>query len=398
MAASGTPTPTYQWQVSVGGGAFTNLTNAAPYSGVTTGTLTITGATAGLSGNQYRAVATNGVAPDATSAAATLTVNVAPAITTQPANQTVNAGQNAAFTVAASGTPTPTYQWQVSVGGGAFTNLTNGAPYSGVTTTTLAITGATAGLSGNQYRAIATNGVAPDATSTAATLTVNVAPAITTQPANQTVNAGQTATFTVAASGTPTPTYQWQVSVGGGAFTNLTNAAPYSGVTTTTLTITGTTAGLSGNQYRALATNSVASATSNPALLTVNGAPTITTQPTNQTVTAGQNATFTVAASGTPTPTYQWQVSIGGGAFTNLANGAPYSGVTTTTLTITAAAAGLSGNQYRAAASNGVAPKCDVGRRNFDGQRPAAGIESHIQRDQSACPIHRAASHDRFHR
>ena len=85
--------------------------------------------------------------------------NVAPAITTQPANQAVNAGQNAAFTVAASGTPTPTYQWQVSVGGGAFTNLTNGAPYSGVTTTTLAITGATAGLSGNQYRAIATNGV-----------------------------------------------------------------------------------------------------------------------------------------------------------------------------------------------------------------------------------------------
>ena len=78
---------------------------AAPYSGVTTGTLTITGATAGLSGNQYRAIAANGVAPNATSAAATLTVNVAPAITTQPANQTVNAGQNAAFTVAASGTP-----------------------------------------------------------------------------------------------------------------------------------------------------------------------------------------------------------------------------------------------------------------------------------------------------
>ena len=187
----------------------------APYSGVTTATLTITGATAGLSGNQYRVVGTNS-AGTATSNAATLTVNTAPTITTQPTSQTVNAGQNVTFVVGANGTPTPTYQWQLSSGGGPFTNLTNAAPYSGVTTATLTITGAAAGLSGNQYRALVTNGVAPDATSAAATLTVNVAPAITTQPANQTVNAGQTAAFSVVATGTPAPTYQWQVSSGGG--------------------------------------------------------------------------------------------------------------------------------------------------------------------------------------
>jgi len=38
--------------------------------------------------------------------------------------------------------------------------------------------------------------------------TTTVAPVITTQPVARTVNAGQTATFTVAATGTPAPTYQ----------------------------------------------------------------------------------------------------------------------------------------------------------------------------------------------
>src|SRR5947209_16609005 len=50
-------------------------------------------------------------------------------------------------------------------------------------------------------------------TSSAATLTVNaapVAPSITTQPASQTVTAGQTASFSVAATGTAPLSYQWQ--------------------------------------------------------------------------------------------------------------------------------------------------------------------------------------------
>src|SRR5262249_27607211 len=159
--------------------------------------------------------------------------------------------------------------------------------YSGVTTSVLTLTGVTQGLNNNQYRVVATNSVG-SATSNAAVLTVNTAPAITTQPVNQTVNAGQNASFTAAASGTPTPTYQCQLSTNGGTSSpNLANGAPYSGVTTATLTITAATAGLSGNQYRAVATNSAASATSNAAVLTVNTAPAITTQPANQTIVAG---------------------------------------------------------------------------------------------------------------
>jgi uncharacterized repeat protein (TIGR01451 family) len=104
--------------------------------------------------------------------AATLTVNVVPALTTQPANQTVTAAGNASFTVAASGTPAPTLQWQVSTNGGStWTDVSNGGVYSGATTGTLAITGATAGMTGYQYRCVATN-AAGAATSNAVTLTV----------------------------------------------------------------------------------------------------------------------------------------------------------------------------------------------------------------------------------
>src|SRR5262249_8199285 len=50
--------------------------------------------------------------------------------------------------------------------------------------------------------------------------------------------------------------------------------------------------------------------------------PIITTQPANQSVTAGQSATFTAAASGNPTPTVQWEVSTDGGTTWNAIGGA----------------------------------------------------------------------------
>ena len=69
------------------------------------------------------------------------------------------------------------------------------------------------------------------------------APSITAQPASRTNNAGQTATFTVTASGTPPLAYQWKVQ-SSGSYVNLSNAGKFSGVTTSTLTISE----LGGNQ------------------------------------------------------------------------------------------------------------------------------------------------------
>ena len=178
-------------------------------------------------------------------------------------------------------------------------------------------------------------------------IVVNTAPTITTQPTNQTATEGQNAVFTVAASGNPTPTYQWQVSTNNGSsWTNI------SGATSATYTLTGTTAAQNNNQYRCVVTNSHSAVNSNAAKLTVNAEistdnPAITTQPTNQDVMAGLDAVFTVAASGNPTPTYQWQVSTNNGSsWTNI------SGAKSAIYTLSKATATQSGNQYRCVVTN----------------------------------------------
>lgn len=74
--------------------------------------------------------------------------------------------------------------------------------------------------------------------------------------------------------------------------------------------------------------------------------PTITDQPDNLSVTEGDPAVFSVAATGTGTLTYQWQEDDGGG-FSNIANGGAYSGATTDELTIDPTTSGLDGYDYR---------------------------------------------------
>ena len=103
------------------------------------------------------------------------------------------------------------------------------------------------------------------------------------------------------------------------------------GATTTTLTVPNVLAGQNGTKFRAVFTNGAGTATTTAATLTVNFAPSVTTNPSDQTVSAGRRATFTAAASGNPTPTVQWQVSTDGGAtFSNIA------GATSTTLSFAA--------------------------------------------------------------
>jgi len=88
-----------------------------------------------------------------------------------------------------------------------------------------------------------------------------VAPSITTQPANQTVTAGQTAGFSVVASGTAPLAYQWQK-----------NGSDISGATSSLYTTPATTASDSGATFRVVVSNSAGNATSNNATLTVSAA------------------------------------------------------------------------------------------------------------------------------
>ena len=98
------------------------------------------------------------------------TVKYAPAITAQPAPQTVKEDEPAAFTVTASGTEPLTYQWQQSTDSGStWTNI------DGATSKTYTISNAAPDWNGRQYRCVVTNSVG-SVTSSAATLTVQENP------------------------------------------------------------------------------------------------------------------------------------------------------------------------------------------------------------------------------
>jgi peptidase A4-like protein/immunoglobulin I-set domain protein len=183
-----------------------------------------------------------------------------PVVTTNPTSVTVAAGAKATFTAAATGTPTPTVKWAYSLNGGAFKVI------AGATSTTLTLTASTS-ENGAAIEAEFTNS-AGSAKTTAATLTVTsstppAAPVVTTNPSSITVASGGTASFTAAATGSPTPTVLWQVSTDGGATYN-----SISGATSTTYSFTAATSE-NGYEYEAVFTNASGSATTSPATLTV---------------------------------------------------------------------------------------------------------------------------------
>jgi Immunoglobulin domain/Immunoglobulin I-set domain len=121
------------------------------------------------------------------------------------------------------------------------------------------------------------------------------APAIASNPTDLTVKAGDPASFTVTATGTPSPTFRWQRS-----------GSDIPGASNATYTIAATSRSDNGSRFRAVATNSAGSATSSEALLTVQWLQ-IATQPQSLSAVQGQQATFHVVADANPQPTYQWQ-------------------------------------------------------------------------------------------
>jgi len=252
---------TYQWYQFAT--SWTAISNGGVYSGATTNTLTITNPPASMNGYQYECIVSGTCTPTATSTAATMTVNSLPAITTQPVSTTVCNNANATFSVAATGTALA-YQWQESTNGGStWSNLSNSGVFSGVTTTTLTVTNPTTAMSGTEYQCVVSGTCAPNATSTAATLTVNAAPVITSQPTSPaTVCPSGVATFTVAATGTAL-TYQWYQYITG--WNPISNGGVYSGATTTTLTITNPTASMNGYLYECVVSGA------GPCSVTTNG-------------------------------------------------------------------------------------------------------------------------------
>jgi len=310
VTATGSPAPTYQWQK--GGTDLAGATSAA---------LSLTNVQSSDAGT-YDVVVSNS-SGSVTSASATLTVNAAataPSITSQPASSTVTAGGSASFSVTATGSPAPTYQWQKG-----------GAAIAGATAATLSLTSVQTADAGTYAVVIANS--AGSVTSASATLTVNpattpgTAPTISSQPAAATVTAGYSASFSVTATGSPTPTYQWQK--GGAAIAGATSAS---------LSLTSVQSSDAGI-YSVVVSNPSGSVTSANATLTVTAAtvpgtaPSITSQPAGLMLPAGYSGTLTVAATGTAPLSYQWRL-----------NGSAIPGATGSTLPLASVQAGASGS------------------------------------------------------
>jgi hypothetical protein len=141
----------------------------------------------------------------------------------------------------------------------------------------------------------------------------NLPPVILDQPQSQSVVGGFNTSFSVRAFGTPPLTYQWLFD--GTAISDKTNSMLFlSNVQTN-----------NGGDYQVIVSNAFGSVTSAVAHLTVQLlAPTITSQPQNQTVREGQIAAFSATASGSPPFSFQWRF-----------NGTNFLGATDWTLTLT---------------------------------------------------------------
>jgi pectate lyase len=247
-----------------------------------------------------------------------------PSINSQPQDQSIFTGQNAAFTVAVSGTPPFSYQWYYN----------NDTPLANGTNATLIITNAQLSDTGG-YSVIVTNAINSVESDTAElTVTTPSAPVIVSQPQGLTVFPGQSASFSVDADGSAPLTYQWYYNTN----TLLTNA------TSSTLTLTNIQPAADGT-YSVIVGNFVSSTNSDFAELSVDTnpvAPAFTLEPVSVSVLNGGTAVFNATAIGTAPIVYQWNK-----------NNTPVSGATNPTLTL-ANVQSTDAGSYTLSASNNV--------------------------------------------
>ncbi len=258
---------TYQWQ-EYNGSIWSNLSNGGVYSNVTTATLSVTNPAVGITGYKYRAQVSGTCAPAATSDGnATLTVNAAPSITSQPIDASICEGDNTTFGISATGFGR-SYQWEENSGSG-WLPISDGGLYSGAQSPDLTITGVLKGMDNYQYRCVVSGTCSPNATSNAVLLTVSPSTAILSQPQNAINCSGNTIKFGVVAIGTGIISYQWQSNITG-VWAALSNDVQISGVTTDTLVISDISIDNEG-LYRCIVSSSCgAPVTSTDAQLDVN--------------------------------------------------------------------------------------------------------------------------------
>lgn len=222
-----------------------------------------------------------------------------PSIGKQPQNVSVKAGEQATFTVAATGTDLK-YQWQIDRNDGkGFADIA-GADRASYTTSAV-----DKNCNGYKYQCVISNS-AGSVTTGAATLTVTEdvtppvqptvkKPGISKQPQNVSVKAGEQATFTVKATGTDL-TYQWQINRNNGkGFVDITGADKASYTTGVVDML------CNGYKYQCVISNSAGSVTTNAATLTVTESTTPSPDPVSYKILDGANSSWTENTDGSLT-------------------------------------------------------------------------------------------------
>lgn len=273
VTATGT-SPSYQWYAGASGST-TNPVAGATGSSFTTPALTNT--------TSYWVRVSN-TAGTVDSTTATATVITPPAITEQPVSVSIQNGGTATFSVSATGS-SPSYQWYAGISG------VTTSPVAGANSSTYT----TPALGGSASYWVRVSNAAGTQDSNTATATVISPPSITGQPASTTIANGNSAVFSVSATGSGL-SYQWFAGSSG----NTSN--PIAGASAATYT---TPALSTTSSYWVRVSNIAGAANSNTATATVNYPPAILAQPVSTTITKGSTATISVTASG-PSLTYQW--------------------------------------------------------------------------------------------
>ncbi len=279
-------------------------------------------------------------------------ITKAPTITSQPKSVGVNVGGSATFSVKASGKGL-TYQW-----------FRNSTAISGATGSSLTINPVTPADFGSYSVRVGND--AGEVTSGFATLALPAtgAPTITTQPTSVATTAGSAAEFSVEATGEGELTYQWY-----------RNGTAIDGATGATYSIPSVGAGNTGSYY-VIVTNAKGSTQSTSVTLTivVPSAPAIQTQPISKTVPLGNQTSFTVVASGSPTLTYQW-----------FKDGAEIPGANSATYTIPSVGNGDAGTYY-------VVVTNSLGSAQSNNATLAIGVEPTIVTEPSDATGNQGAS------
>jgi len=222
-----------------------------------------------------------------------------PSIGKQPQNVSVKAGEQATFTVAATGTDLK-YQWQIDRNDGkGFADIA-GADRASYTTSAV-----DKNCNGYKYQCVISNSAGSVTTGTATlTVTEDVTPpvqptvkkpSIGKQPQNVSVKAGEQATFTVKATGTDL-TYQWQINRNNGkGFVDITGADKASYTTGVVDML------CNGYKYQCVISNAAGSVTTNAATLTVTESTTPSPDPVSYKILDGANSSWTENTDGSLT-------------------------------------------------------------------------------------------------